>query len=259
MEAWALSVEAWALSLEAWAHRWRHDRTIGGGMGAVGGGMGACRFEHFVSPPPRRHRIVEFAKRTREIGRAMVCVEAARVRENPHQGMAQSFRLRAQVCQRSIEGHTIGGDSDDGDHSRAIASHLCFQFLSPASQLVGGQFRRRHGGSIDEVGDPAADFEQFLLLPWFEEPWRESGGVERRPEAIARPCEVMAGSPGVQAGVDAAEEHIEIRRDDITDRPPGGRLELRPGGPRRIGHAMIVLHVRRVLEEQRFRIESSGG
>lgn len=57
--------------------------------------------------------------------------------------------------------------------------------------------------------------QQLVLLPRREEPRRESGAVNRRPEAIARPPEMTADRRGVEAGIDAAEEDVEIRRDDV--------------------------------------------
>jgi hypothetical protein len=45
----------------------------------------------------------------------------------------------------------------------------------------------------------------------------ESGGVKHRPESIPGTREVVARPRGVQAGVDAAEQHIQIRRDDISN------------------------------------------
>src|SRR5437763_4034258 len=58
----------------------------------------------------------------------------------------------------------------------------------------------------------------------------EAGGVERGPEAIAGAGEVIAGCAGIQAGIDAAEEHAQVWRDDIRHSPAGRLSDLGLGG-----------------------------
>ena len=64
-----------------------------------------------------------------------------------------------------------------------------------------------------------------------EQPRREAGGVQREPEAVARPGEMVAGGGGVKAGVDAAEENPEPRRDHILKPLAAGSFERRPVRP----------------------------
>jgi hypothetical protein len=50
-----------------------------------------------------------------------------------------------------------------------------------------------------------------------EEGRGQAGPMDRRPEAVARPGEVVTGRARPQARVDAHEEHVEIGSDDILD------------------------------------------
>ena len=59
------------------------------------------------------------------------------------------------------------------------------------------------------------------------------GPVQRGPEAVAGTGEVMAGSGGVKARIDADEQDLESGRDHVPDAPVrcGGELFLTgPGG-----------------------------
>ena len=64
-----------------------------------------------------------------------------------------------------------------------------------------------------------------------KEPRRKAGGMQRRPEAIARAREVKPGGGGIEAWVDAAEEDLQPRRDDVAQPFVGCGLEINLGGP----------------------------
>ena len=61
----------------------------------------------------------------------------------------------------------------------------------------------------------------------------EPAAVQRRPEPVARSGEVVPGRRRVEARVDAAEEHRQVRREDVGNRPAGRRRQFRGGGSRR--------------------------
>ena len=54
----------------------------------------------------------------------------------------------------------------------------------------------------------------------------ESRAVQDRPEAIARAAEVLFHGRRVEAGIDAAEEDVEVRRDHVGQRLVRRRREL---------------------------------
>ena len=69
----------------------------------------------------------------------------------------------------------------------------------------------------------------------------ETGGVQRGPEAVARPGEVMPDRPRVQPRVDAAEQDAQVRPNHVRDLPavrPGDLLAGRLPG---IGHARFSI------------------
>jgi hypothetical protein len=56
--------------------------------------------------------------------------------------------------------------------------------------------------------------------------------VQCRPEAVSRPGKVVARGPGIESGIDAAEQHLEMRSDQIRNRATYGSRNLGLGGPR---------------------------
>ena len=82
-------------------------------------------------------------------------------------------------------------------------------------QLFARELVRGGGRAGDDVRDAEAELQQLALLRRMEEPRRESGAMERRPEAIAGTAEVLLHGRGVETGIDAAEEDVEMRRDDV--------------------------------------------
>jgi len=142
-------------------------------------------------------------------------VEAARVREYPELSVAHAFGLRAERRVRPIECGAVGADADYGDDPRTVAADLALERSSSGAQFVVLEFRGSRRSPCDEVGDPTATGQQLELIRGRKQPRREAGGVERRPETVARPREVLPLRGRHQAGVDADKEHIEIRTDDI--------------------------------------------
>ena len=64
-----------------------------------------------------------------------------------------------------------------------------------------------------------------------------SGEVQGRPEAVARPGEMVTGRCRIESRVDAAEENAQVRPDHIRDSPACGGEQLRP-----VGAAMRGFH-----------------
>ena len=81
-------------------------------------------------------------------------------------------------------------------------------------------------GSGCHVGDAVAEIEEHPLLVRREDAIREACRVQRRPEAVARPREVVPHGGRVQPRVDAAEEDREPGRDDVGHQAPGGTRDL---------------------------------
>ena len=101
--------------------------------------------------------------------------------------------------------------------------------ISSALELVGG--RGRPG---DEVRHAEVPPEQRRVLERGEEPVGEPGAVERLPEPVARPREVMPDRARPQPGVDPDEHDVEVRAEDVGDRPAARGLEFRLRGVHRV-------------------------
>jgi hypothetical protein len=164
-----------------------------------------------------------------QIGKLVVGVESAGIGQDPKRGGLQPLRLKPEACTRPVEGEAVRADADHRYASGPKARHLPRKRLAPGPELVSGELGGRDGRAGDQVGDSDTLAQQEPLLPGLEQPAGEAGGVERRPEAVARSGEVVAGGRGVEPGVDAAEEDPEIGRDQIGHPPVdcSGELGLR--------------------------------
>ena len=165
----------------------------------------------------------------REPGGLVVRVQAAGVRQHPEQRPGELVRLPAERRPRASEGDAVGADADDGDGARPVAADLALEPRPAGADFVGGELVRGRGRAGDEVGDADAAGEQLGTLARMQLDRREAGGGERRPEAVAGAGEVPARRRRVEARVDAAEEDVEIRSDDVTQRAARQEPAVSPG------------------------------
>jgi hypothetical protein len=93
--------------------------------------------------------------------------------------------------------------------------HKLLERRGARSQLLGRQLRRRPGGAVGEVGDPDAQRRQLAVLVGREQARREARRVQRGPEPVARPGEVMAALRGGQRRVDADEQDPETGSQNV--------------------------------------------
>jgi hypothetical protein len=94
----------------------------------------------------------------------------------------------------------------------------------PCRELGRRELRRRPRRPIDEVRDPQAEGRQQAVLAGGQPARREARPVQRRPEAVARPGEVVAALGREQRRVDPAEEDEQIVGDDVGERLDVGYL-----------------------------------
>ena len=100
-----------------------------------------------------------------------------------------------------------------GDSSRAIRSSRSRR----AREVGAAQVARARRRAVRGVRDADPELEQLELLVRLVEPRREAGVVEQPPEVVARIREVRAGRRRDAARVDAAEDDVEARREDVRD------------------------------------------
>src|SRR5207244_4508608 len=100
-------------------------------------------------------------------------------------------------------------------------------------ELGTAQLGRTGAAAVHHVGDAQAVPEELVLLIGPELARGEAGTVQRGPEPVAGAGEVVTGPGRVQAGVDAAEQHVQAGGDDVRDTAAGrgGEAGRRwPGG-----------------------------
>jgi hypothetical protein len=163
----------------------------------------------------------------------IVCIEAARIGQDPHYCALEPLRLLADGGGLDAESVAVGSNAEEGDDARAIAPDLGRETLASGEELGGCDLLGAGRRPVDEIGDAVAVAQQLALLGWMQQARAEAGAMQRRPETVARTGEVMPGKRGIQARIDADEERAQLRRDDVADSLILGSEELslvRPGG-----------------------------
>ena len=93
-------------------------------------------------------------------------------------------------------------------------------------QFFGGELVGCSGGPGDEVRHAEAPLGERGVLVRREQAIREPGAVERLPEAVARPREVVPDGARPQPRVDAHEDDVEVRPEHVGDRSTARGLEV---------------------------------
>ncbi len=182
-------------------------------------------FHCFRGPP-------QLAVQFRQASELVMRVQSARVRQDPHRRLAELFRLPSQFRLWPTERGAIRRHPEKGDHPRPIALHLPRQPACPVAQLFVTQLVGGRGRGIGDVGNAVSVFEKASILRRVQPPVGEAGGMQRRPEAVAGPREVVADRGGLQTRVDADEENFQTPGDDVGNatasrgRDLGGRRLL---------------------------------
>jgi hypothetical protein len=168
-----------------------------------------------------------------------VRVEAARVRENPGEGVGREWVLPADRRIRLVEAATIGPDAENGDGARPEANGLVHQRARAAGQLLGGELVGARRRARAKVRDSDAQCQQGGVFLRRVEAGGEAGGVKGLPEAVPGPAEMVADGGGVEAGIDTAEQDAQAGRDHVGEaaaaRPDQGR------DVRARGHLAVIL------------------
>lgn len=125
----------------------------------------------------------------------------------------------------------VRSDAEEGDDPGPEAPQLRGKALAAGYEFRGRELLGGCGGAVHQVAHAIALLEELVLLRRVEQAAGEPGGMQRRPEAIARAREVMAGGGRVQPGVDAYEKDLQVRRNHVLQPLAARRLERRPVRP----------------------------
>src|SRR5438105_3072524 len=146
-------------------------------------------------------------------------IEAAWAWQDPYQRAFEAFPLRADACLRPSEGMAVGAQAEEGDGARTVAAHLAREAPAAGDEFRRGKLGGAGRGASDQVGEAVARSKNKVLLRRMQQARRESGAVQRRPEAVPGPGKVVAGRRRIKAGIDAAEQYLQAGRDDIGELP----------------------------------------
>ena len=166
------------------------------------------------------------AKRARQLGQLVVGIQPTWIRQHPEPRWSKTIWLPANCRCRPPERDAVSADSDDSDPTGMIASGLSREPGTAANQLVGRQLVGARGGSRHEIGDAAATCQQFRFFPRRQHPIGEACRVERAPEPVSGPREVVTSCGRVEPRIDAAKQNGEIWRDQVWDSSVDCRREL---------------------------------
>ena len=141
-------------------------------------------------------------------------VEAARVRKDPDRAAADRVLLQPELRVAAPEGGAVGGDADDRDEARPSSARSFSSAAAPprSSSAVSSEAARVGRGAMLVI--PRPNRQQHALLGG-QQPRGETGFVEGAPEPVAGPREVVADVGGMEPGVDADEEDVEVGGDDV--------------------------------------------
>src|SRR5262245_43641446 len=89
------------------------------------------------------------------------------------------------------ESVAVGAHPEKREGPRTVATDRGRQALASDDEFGGIQLFGRGGAAVDEVGDAVPRFQQLALLGGVQLPLGEAGLVQRGPEAVSGPREVV--------------------------------------------------------------------
>ncbi len=169
-----------------------------------------------------------FEQLRQRLGRKM-CVEPAWVGQYPHDGAADRLFLATQLRFGSGKTVSVGTDAQECDHPWSVLFHLPLECRRSFYTLVSRQLSGGVGRATDEVGNSIPVLQQLTFLSGQQQPLGKPTCEKRRPEPIAWPSKMMARCTGIQTRIDAAEQHLQVWRNEVRNRLVDRGLQLFSG------------------------------
>lgn len=149
---------------------------------------------------------------------AKVRIATARVGDDEDSGIFDSARLLAADDGAGHAGeHSISSDSDEYERAWTITSKLASELETTSSDIVAFELPNAARRSRDQIDDSDILFEEQMLFLGREEAWGEAGFVQNPPEWIGGIRKMMVCMARPRVRVDANEERLEIRPNDIRN------------------------------------------
>jgi hypothetical protein len=192
---------------------------------------------------PRRRCGTQAVELGRQLRQLPVRVEPARVGQQPHPRRAEGGLLRPDRGARRVERHAVRGDPDDREPPRTQPLHQRPQAVAAGAQLRVAQLVGPCRRSVHHVRDAQPEGGQLTLLRGQQAARGEPAQVQRGPEPVAGPAEMVPGQRRDEAGVDAAEQHGARRVVGSGEQVGHGQGARRlQRGTGRAGHRATVPH-----------------
>jgi len=87
--------------------------------------------------------------------------------------------------------NSVGTDSQDGDPLRSKAADFALKATTAADQFMPSDLSRLGSRTGDDVSEAVSVVEQQLVLPGIENAFCEPARLQRGPEPVSRPREVV--------------------------------------------------------------------
>src|SRR6266480_6816977 len=142
-------------------------------------------------PDPRRPGRPERVGQVREL---VMSVATARVRQHPQARADETFVLKTKRRLRTLEADAVRGHAEDRHCGRPEPSDLRSEGSATLAQLARREFRRCGGRATDDVRDADPDAREAPIVEGRPDVVGDPGEVERLPEPVAGPREMMADS-----------------------------------------------------------------
>jgi hypothetical protein len=107
--------------------------------------------------------------------------------------------------------------ADEGEPARLQLARYALEPLGAAREVAPAQIARSRCRAVRGIRDPDALLQQLELLGRVVEAGREVRRVQQPPEVVARVGEVRVRRGGDPPRIDAAEDDVEARRQDVGD------------------------------------------
>lgn len=159
----------------------------------------------------------------------MVRVESAGVGEDPKSGLADSLELRPDCRPGPSECAPIGTDPQNGHPGGSVKAQLTLETVTAVHELTVGELGRVGRRSRNDICEATPHLEQLRVLRREVDARGKPGRVQSRPKTVSGSGEMMTHCSRIESRIDAAEEHLESRSDDVGQAPVPAGMDLSRG------------------------------
>jgi hypothetical protein len=121
-------------------------------------------------------------------------------------------------------------NADKRDNRRAPPFDLRFKPSPARAKFVVRELISTGRGTFNDIGNAISKIKKKRPLKGRKKAWSKSAAKKSRPKSIARPAKMPPDGRGVEAGIDAREEHDQILGREIGNELVARGKDLGLGG-----------------------------